>query len=75
MAKKIAAQRQKEIVELLEKNGGYKMTELAEIFQVSKETIRRDLIHLNERKNMEVLYLRMNSSHNQYLQNQKRIMH
>lgn len=48
MAKKIAAQRQKEIVELLEKNGGYKMTELAEIFQVSKETIRRDLIHLNE---------------------------
>lgn len=48
MAKKIAAQRQKEIIELLEKNGGYKLTELAEIFQVSKETIRRDLIHLNE---------------------------
>ena len=48
MAKKIAAQRQKEIVEVLERNGGYKMTELANIFNVSKETIRRDLIHLNE---------------------------
>lgn len=48
MAKKIAAQRQKKIVELLERNGGYKMTELANIFNVSKETIRRDLIHLNE---------------------------
>ena len=41
MAKKIAAQRQKEIVELLERNGGYKMTELANIFNVSKETIQK----------------------------------
>lgn len=48
MAKKIAAQRQKEIVDLLEENGGYKLSELADLFHVSKETIRRDLIHLNE---------------------------
>ena len=40
MAKKIDAQRQKEIVELLERNGGYKMTELANIFNVSKEASR-----------------------------------
>lgn len=49
MAKKIlAAQRQQQIVELLKEDGSVKMSDLAEKFQVSKETIRRDLIHLNE---------------------------
>ncbi|MGI6110044.1 MAG: DeoR/GlpR family DNA-binding transcription regulator [Eubacteriaceae bacterium] len=47
MAKLLAAERQNKIVELLEKNGGYKMVELAEILDVSKETIRRDLNYLN----------------------------
>lgn len=48
MAKLIAAQRQQQIVELLNENGGLKIAELAERFGVSKETIRRDLIRLNE---------------------------
>ena len=49
MAKKIlAAQRQQKIVEMLKEDGSVKLAELAETFQVSRETIRRDLIHLNE---------------------------
>lgn len=48
MAKMIAAQRQQKIIELLDESGGYKIADLAKTFNVSKETIRRDLIHLNE---------------------------
>lgn len=48
MAKMIAAQRQQKIVELLKENGGCKIADLALEFDVSKETIRRDLIYLNE---------------------------
>jgi len=47
MTKLLAVERQNKIVELLEKNGGYKMAELAEILGVSKETVRRDLNYLN----------------------------
>lgn len=48
MSKMIAAQRQQKIVELLNENGAYKLADLAKEFNVSKETIRRDLILLNE---------------------------
>lgn len=49
MATKLtAAERQAQIVELLSNNGTMKAIELADYFQVSRETIRRDLIALNE---------------------------
>jgi len=48
MAKLIAVERQNRIVEVLNQNGSCKLAELAELLGVSKETIRRDLIHLNE---------------------------
>lgn len=44
-----AAKRQEEILRLLSSNGAMKMTELADYFHVSRETIRRDLITLNEK--------------------------
>lgn len=47
MAKLLAAERQNKILELLEQNKSYKMVELAEILEVSKETIRRDLNYLD----------------------------
>ncbi len=47
MAKLLAAERQNKIVELLEENGSFKMAELAEMLEVSKETIRRDLNYLH----------------------------
>lgn len=48
MGKLIAAERQKEILKLLHDNGSVKIGQLAEQFQVSRETIRRDLSYLNE---------------------------
>jgi DeoR family fructose operon transcriptional repressor len=48
MGKIIAAERQKEILKLLHDNGSVKIGQLAEQFQVSRETIRRDLSYLNE---------------------------
>lgn len=48
MAKLSAAERQAQIVELLSNNGTMKAVDLANYFQVSRETIRRDLIALSE---------------------------
>lgn len=47
MAKLSAADRQAQIVELINNNGTIKITELADHFQVSRETIRRDMIALS----------------------------
>ena len=47
MAKLLAADRQNKIIELLQQNHSYKMAELAQLLDVSKETIRRDLIYLD----------------------------
>lgn len=49
MQKLMAAERQHKIVEVLNNNRSAKIIELAEMFQVSKETIRRDLLHLTEK--------------------------
>lgn len=48
MAKLSVSERQAQIVELLSNNGTMKAVDLAELFQVSRETIRRDLIALSE---------------------------
>ena len=48
MSKLIAAERQQKIIELLNNQRSVKIIDLAEAFQVSKETIRRDLIYLEE---------------------------
>lgn len=48
MSKLTAAERQAQIVELLSNNGTMKIIDLANYFHVSRETIRRDLIVLNE---------------------------
>jgi DeoR family fructose operon transcriptional repressor len=48
MAKLMAPDRQSKIVELLNNNGSLNMSELAEQLEVSKETIRRDLLYLHE---------------------------
>lgn len=48
MSKLSASDRQAQIVELLSNNGTMKVMDLASHFQVSRETIRRDLIVLNE---------------------------
>lgn len=47
MTKRNAAERQAQILELLSNNGTMKAVELADHFHVSRETIRRDLIALN----------------------------
>lgn len=47
MAKLSAADRQAQIVELINNNGTMKIAELADHFQVSRETIRRDMIALS----------------------------
>ena len=49
MQKLIAAERQHKIIELLNSNRSMKILELAKMFQVSKETIRRDLVYLTEK--------------------------
>ena len=46
--KLIAADRQNKIIETLNNNGSMKIAQLAQMFEVSKETIRRDLLYLNE---------------------------
>lgn len=56
MAKLLAEERQNKIVELLNQNGSFKMAELAEMLDVSKETIRRDLIYLNEQGRVKKSY-------------------
>ena len=48
MSKLGAAERQAQIVDLLSNNGTMKIMDLAKHFQVSRETIRRDLIVLNQ---------------------------
>lgn len=47
MSKLNASERQSQIVDLISNNGTMKVKELADYFQVSRETIRRDLISLN----------------------------
>ena len=49
MGKIIAAERQKEILKLLHDNGSVKIGQLADYFEVSRETISRDLF-LSDRK-------------------------
>lgn len=49
MQKLIAAERQHQIIELLNSNRSMNILELAKRFQVSKETIRRDLVYLTEK--------------------------
>lgn len=49
MSKLIAAERQQKILDLLNDNRSVKILDLANIFKVSKETIRRDLILLEEK--------------------------
>lgn len=56
MAKLSAQERQAQIVELLNNNGTMKIVELANLFQVSRETIRRDLIALNEAGSVKKLF-------------------
>ncbi len=48
MARLSVSERRDQIVELLTNNGTLKITDLAKHFQVSRETIRQDLIALNE---------------------------
>ena len=48
MCKIIAAERQKEILKLLHDNGSVKIGQLADYFEVSRETISRDLSYLTE---------------------------
>jgi DeoR family fructose operon transcriptional repressor len=48
MAKLMTPDRQVKIVELLNNNGSLNMSELAKRLEVSKETIRRDLLYLHE---------------------------
>lgn len=44
----IAIERHKEILDLLQMNGNVKISDLVQRFQVSRETIRRDLIYLDK---------------------------
>ena len=48
MARLNSQKRQEQIIELLNNNGSMKVTELADYFSVSRETIRRDLNTLSE---------------------------
>ncbi len=48
MKKRMTAERRNEIAQLLLKNGNMKASTLAEYFDVSTETIRKDLIYLEE---------------------------
>lgn len=48
MPRKSTHERQNKIVQLIKKNGTMKITELATHFDVSRETIRRDLLVLND---------------------------
>ena len=44
----IAAERRNKIAEILVTNGSIKVKEIAKMFGVSTETIRKDLIYLNK---------------------------
>lgn len=48
MNKLIAAERHNEILKVLDEQGSIKISQLAELFHVSKETIRKDLLYLDE---------------------------
>lgn len=48
MKKRLTAERRNEIAQLLMRDGNIKASELAKRFEVSTETIRKDLIHLEE---------------------------
>lgn len=48
MAKLTAAQRQEQITQLLQERGTMRTVDLAEYFNVSRETIRKDLVALSE---------------------------
>ena len=48
MARLSAADRQKKLVDLISHQGTMKITELAAYFNVSRETIRRDLQELDD---------------------------
>lgn len=56
MPKPIAAERQQQILEVLQQQHSVKIIDLAEMFQVSKETIRRDLNALEERGCLQKSY-------------------
>ena len=55
MKKLRAGERQTQILELLSRNGSMKVTELADYFQVSRETIRRDLTVLHQKGSIRKL--------------------
>ena len=48
MASMLAAERRNKIAEILVANGSIKIKEMSEMFSVSTETIRKDLIYLNK---------------------------
>lgn len=48
MKKLLAAERRKQLTEMVNSNGSVRIGELAELFSVSSETIRKDLIYLND---------------------------
>lgn len=48
MKKLLAAERRKQLVEMVNSNGSVRIGELAGLFGVSSETIRKDLIYLND---------------------------
>ncbi|WP_298462970.1 DeoR/GlpR family DNA-binding transcription regulator [uncultured Mitsuokella sp.] len=56
MMKPIAAERQQQILDVLKHQHSVKIIELAEMFQVSKETIRRDLNALEEKGCLQKSY-------------------
>ena len=53
MKKLSSSQRQKQILELLSKNGAMKTLDLSNYFHVSRETMRRDLLALTEQGAIE----------------------
>jgi len=64
MAKLSAGERQEQITELLKSNGTMKVTELAKYFGVSRETIRKDLITLDDSGAVEKWFGRAVPVHN-----------
>ena len=45
----LAAERRKQLTEMVRSSGSVRIGEIAEFFGVSSETIRKDLIYLNDR--------------------------
>lgn len=52
----LTIERRQEILEMLNKKGSVKVSDLVEQYQVGKETIRRDLKALSDQWNVEVVY-------------------